>query len=430
MTRMIVWLCCFVLVLGSAACGGETAVTEPPAANESGETATAVLESNAETEAVATASVATQSPPEPAAETEPTATSVPESAPAETAGQDPAKIAFLGALELDWQQEQLNWARMAVEDFNAAAGWSVELVEVDAGTGPATITSAIDPLLSDNAVYAVLGPSFASQIAAASTMFDMVALPQIIFNGAPGVVPPGSQRLFRPVPTDDQQGPAAARFIVDTLDAQQVFVIVQEGQGTPGSYGYELYTAFEQALNAAGGAVIARMPVAAEATDFNSLAADIQASGAEAVFAADTSAEQGVQIAEALRTAGVETPLVGHYGWANARFAASADGAYVLSYAPALADPALAQRYTEQHGSFGVYGPLAYEATMVALAAIQRAAESGQLSPAAVAEEIAAASMDSTVLARPLAFTTDGNLQDAQFYVLQVEDGGFRTLEP
>lgn len=410
-----------------------------PASNEGA----APTEGAREPAVEAPASTATESEPAPQAEPtsrstptpEPTAppsptpepTATPEPAPAEAVG--PVKIAFLGALELDWQQEQLNWARLAIEDFNTETGWNVELVDVDVGTNPATVMAAIDPVAGDGAVYAALGPPFVTQIAAASTIFDAAGLPHIVFNGYPGFTG-GGQILFRMVPTDDLQGPAAARFIVGTLGAKKVFVIVQQGQGNPGTYGYELYTAFEQALAGAGGTIIGREAIASDATDFSALIASLEASGAEAVFGADLAAEQGAQIAQALREAGLDTPLVGHAGWADAPFAAAAEGAYALSPAPAVTDPALAQRYTGQHGSFGVEGPLAYAATMVAVEAIQRAAEAGNLTPQAVRDEIANTNQASSILGRPIAFDAGGNLKEAQFYLLQVENGVFKMVGP
>lgn len=439
MMRWFIRLLFLFFVLLSVACGRETAVTPPPVQNEAVAMATAVPErldptATAVPPTATTISPATGEPsPEtaPPATAEPTATPQPPGAQAVPAGPGvPVKIAVLDALQQDDGQERLNWARLAVADFNAATGWDVELVEVDTGLDATTIMAAINSVTSDPAIYTAVGPHRASQIIAAAPMSDMVGLPHLVLNGYPGLAQTGRTNLFRLVPTDDLQGAAAARFIVDTLGAQKVFVIVQAGQGSPGSYGYELYTSFEQALAQAGGAIIARVPVAADATGFSDLAAAIAASGAEAVFGADTSATQGALIAQALQAAGVDIPLVGPYGWADVQFAAVAEGAYVLSPAPVLADPDLAQRYEQQHGPFGVYGPLAYEATMVALETIQRAAESGQLNRAAVAKEIAATNQANGVLARPLAFTGDGNLQDARFYVLQVVNGVFSTVEP
>jgi len=421
-----------MLALLSPACSPSSSQPEPEAQAEATAETVAGVETATETATVPPPTVEpTATPiPEPTVPPSPTPepTATPEPTPTEAVG--PVKIAFLGALELDWQQEQLNWARLAVEGFNAETGWNVELVEVDVGTNPATIMSALDPVVGDSAIYAAIGPSFFSQIAAASAIFDSTGLPHIVFYGAPGLTQQGNQTMFRMVPADNLQGPAAARFMVDTLGAKKVFVIVQQGQGNPGAYGYELYTAFEQALNAAGGAIIRREAIAPDATDFSSLIASIEASGAEAVFGADTATEQGAQIAQAMREAGLDLPLVGHTGWAYAPFAAAAEGAYVLSPAPAVTDPALVQRYTEQHGPFGVVGPLAYAATMVELEAVQRATESGQLTTTAVRDEIANTSQGNNILGMPIAFKADGNLIDAGFYLLQVENGAFKTVAP
>ncbi len=429
MSRIAIWIG-VVFLLVSAACGGSAAVTEEPAVAES-----QTDEAPATEPTIPPA--ATSEPTAPPAGTESMPTSAPpgaEPVDAATAGQGaptngvgPVKIAVIDSLQLSDGRERADWARLAVEDFNAATGWNVELVEIDAGVDSAAIMTSMDAVLSDPAIYAAIGPHRAGQIAAAGAMSAMVSLPHIVFSGYPALAQAG---FFRLSPTDDLQGAAAANFIVETLGAHNVAAIVQSGQGSPGVYGYELFNSFNEALGAAGGAVVAMLPIEASAADFSELASTIQAGGADAVFAADTSAAQGAQIVQALQAAGVQIPLVGHYGWADALLTESGAGVYVLSPAPAVAEGGPAERYRSAHGAYSPYGPLAYAATMAALEAMQRAAEAGQLSRAAVSAEIAATRQTDTILGTPITFTSDGNWQNAQFYLLQVQDGAFKTVAP
>jgi len=417
-----------VFLFVSVACGGSAAVTDEPAAT---------AEPAASGEPAANESQADELPdaeptdPPPAQQTIPATTppqdeaAVDQGAPADAAA--PLRLAVFDSLQTSDGLERAGWARLAVEDFNAASGWNVELVEVDTGVDPATIATAMDAVLSDPAIYAAVGPHRAGQIIAGAAMSEMVSFPHIVLNGYPALTQSG---IFRLAPTDDQQGAAAARFMVETLGAQNVFAIVQAGQGSPGSYGYELFNAFSQALGATGGAVVGTLPIAADAADFAELVSSIQASGADAVFAADTSATQGAGIVQALRAAGLELPLVGHYGWADALLAESGEGTYVLSPAPAVTEGGPAERYRQAYGSYGVYGPLAYAATMAALEAMQRAADAGQISRAAVSAQIAATQQTDTILGKPIAFNGDGDWLDAQFHLLQVQDGAFRTVAP
>lgn len=131
----------------------------------------------------------------------------------------------------------------------------------------------------------------------------------------------------------------------------------------------------------------------------------------------------------------VEAVLVSHYRWATPRFMALAEDAYVVSPAPAVYDVAAAaadllQRYGQQHDSlFAVGGPVIYEGVTVALEALQRAVEAGNLTCQAVRDEIAHTNQASSILGRPVAFETNGSLKGAQFYILQVDNGVFKIEE-
>lgn len=417
----------FVLIgLLSVACGGESALVEPVAEGEEVVAATAVTETT-ETPEPTEPPIEPTATAEPTPEPDPTATPMPEPTP--TAATGPVKIAYLDAFELEDGQARLNWARLAVEDFNAAAGWNVELVEADTGFDVTTVRAGINPVVNDDDIYVAVGPPFANLLTYAIPTFEAVGLPHLILNGAEIVTPSTVATLFRLAPSDSLQAQTAAQFMVEELGATNVYVLVHAAGGL---YFENLYAGLEQALTATGGTIVGREGIAGGGQDFSPLVDSIQTSGADVVFGAGGFSEQGGLLAQALAEAGIDVPLVGHYGWATTRFLPLAEGAYILSPVPSLHDtaPELAQRYEEEHGLFAVDGPAVYEAMTVALEATQRAAESGTFSRAAVADEMAATSMDSTVLARPLAFTADGELQDAQFYVLQVEDGVFRTVRP
>ena len=67
--------------------------------------------------------------------------------------------------------EQLNWAKLAVEDFNAATGWNVELVEGDTQLDPAKAVTVAESLISDADIYGVVGPAGSQEVEAVGQMF-------------------------------------------------------------------------------------------------------------------------------------------------------------------------------------------------------------------------------------------------------------------
>ena len=76
------------------------------------------------------------------------------------AGKDcVAKIGFMGPFTGDAAsigQEQLNWGKLGLDDFNAANGTKFTFVETDTKLDPAEATTAGQKLVSDAGVVAIL----------------------------------------------------------------------------------------------------------------------------------------------------------------------------------------------------------------------------------------------------------------------------------
>src|SRR5690606_5678500 len=91
-----------------------------------------------------------------------------------TAQDATIKIAVLGPFTGDAAsigQEQLNWAKLAVSDFNEATGMSVELVEVDTQLDPAVAVTASEAAIADADIYGAVGPAGSQEVAAVGQMF-------------------------------------------------------------------------------------------------------------------------------------------------------------------------------------------------------------------------------------------------------------------
>ncbi|PJF24085.1 MAG: hypothetical protein CUN53_19610, partial [Phototrophicales bacterium] len=81
----------------------------------------------------------------------------------------PVKIGVMGPFTgpaASIGQEQLNWARLAVADFNAATGWNVELVEGDTELDPARAVTVSESLIADAAIFGVVGPAGSQEVEA------------------------------------------------------------------------------------------------------------------------------------------------------------------------------------------------------------------------------------------------------------------------
>jgi branched-chain amino acid transport system substrate-binding protein len=345
----------------------------------------------------------------------------------------PVKIAVMGPFTgpaASIGQEQLNWARLAVADFNEATGWNVELVEGDTQLDPAVSVTVGESLIADADVYGVVGPAGSQEAEAIQSAFQDASLALVSASATrPSLTTTGFDTFFRVIPTDADQGPTVGDFLANELGVTSLFVIDDQTSYSTG-LADEAIAAFEEA----GGTIAGRESVAQDDVDFSALVTRIGSSGAEAIFFPGQIASQGALLARQLQEQGVEAILFGADGFQSVDdfilgAAGATEGAYVSAFAPDIqnleSSADVVERYTEEYGDFGTFGPPVYAATTVILEAIQRAWEAGDLSREAVRAEVANTDQELSVLGGPLAFDENGDVVDASFYIFQVEGEDF-----
>lgn len=346
----------------------------------------------------------------------------------------PVKIAIMGPFTggaASIGQEQLNWAQLAVDDFNEATGWSVELVELDTELDPARAVTAAEAAIADPEIYGVVGPAGSQEVEATGSMFLEAGLVHVSPSATrPSLTQGDLETFFRTVPTDDVQGPTDARFIYEDLGVTSLFIIDDQT-----SYSVGLADAAEETFTELGGEVVGRESIAQDLPDLSSLATVVANSGAEAVFFPGQIASQGVLLATGLLEQGSDMILFGADGFFSpddfiADAAGVTEGAYVSSFAPDItgitSSADVVERYTEQYGEFGTFGPPTYVAAQVILEAMQRAYEAdGELSRESTLAEVANTDIAISILGGPLAFDENGDVLDAEFYIFQVVDDAF-----
>jgi branched-chain amino acid transport system substrate-binding protein len=349
-------------------------------------------------------------------------------------GQDATiKIGVMGPFTGDAAsigQEQLNWAKLAVADFNEASGWSVELVEGDTQLDPAIAVTVAESLIADADIYGVVGPAGSQEVEATQPMFMEARLVHISGSATrTTLTTTGFDTFFRTVPTDAAQGPTVGNFLAEELGVTSLFVIDDQTSYAVG-LADEATTAFEEA----GGTVVGRESVTQDDVDFSALVTRVGSSGAEAIFFPGQLASQGALFARQMQEQGVEAILFGADGFQSVDdfiigAAGASEGAYVSAFAPDIHELESAadvvSRFTEEYGEFGTFGPPTYAATMVVLEAMWRASEAGELSREAVLAEVANTDQEESVMGTPLAFDENGDVLNAAFYIFQVVDDNF-----
>ena len=329
--------------------------------------------------------------------------------------------------------EQLNWAKLAVEDFNTANGWSVELVEGDTQLDPAIAVTVADSLIADADVYGVVGPAGSQEVEATGPKFKEASLVTVSGSATrPSLTTSGIDTFFRVVPTDAAQGPTDGNFIAEELGATKLFIIDDQT-----SYSAGLADEAGKAFEAAGGTIVGRESVKQDDQDFSTLVTKASGAGAEVIFFPGQIASQGALLAKAVVEQGAKIIVFGADGFQSEddfikAAAGATEGAYVSAFAPDIhnleSSADVVKRYTEKYGKFGTFGPPTYAATMVVLEAIMRANEAGDLSRAKVLDEVGETDMAQSVLGGPLAFDENGDVVDAAFYIFQVKGDVFELV--
>ena len=169
----------------------------------------------------------------------------------------PVKVGILGPFTgpvASIGTEQLNWAKLAVEDFNKATGWNVELVEGDTQLDPAKAVTASQALISDADIYGVVGPAGSQEVEAVGQMFKDAGLVQVGSSATkPSLTTSGFDTFFRVVPTDDAQGPTDGNYLYNDLGVTSLYVIDDQS-----SYSVGLADTASTAFEAAGGTIAGR----------------------------------------------------------------------------------------------------------------------------------------------------------------------------
>lgn len=240
---------------------------------------------------------------------------------------------------------------------------------------------------------------------------------------------------FRTVATDVDQGPFAARYLHDEAGKRKLYVI-DDGS----AYGTGLTSGFTAAFTKLGGSVVGTDRVDPAQDDFSSLAAQMRASGADAVYFGGYYDTAG-PLSEQLKQAGVTVPLMGGDGIFDQQFLttnAKAEGDLATGIGVPAEDLAKGRDFLDQYQEAGYpeaagsYGPYAYDATWAVIEAVKAVVEdNGGALPtdarAKMPQAVSGLAFDG-VTGR-VAFDAYGDTVDRQLTVYAVKGGSWATVK-
>jgi branched-chain amino acid transport system substrate-binding protein len=324
--------------------------------------------------------------------------------------------------ELAASQPIINGIKLALKDAGGAAGgYAIEIPDsaifddaVNGAHDPQTGAQNMTTIVGDPDIVAVIGPLNSS-----------VALTQIPISNEAGLLQcspantnqgltkpefgaldvraaaPDRINYIRVVTTDDNQGPAAAKYVLENLGATSVYIIDDTE-----TFGKGIGDTFQEYLEANGGTVVKRDGVPKTTTDYASIMTQAAALNPEAIYFGGVTATGGARILNAAVQAGLgDIPFVGPDGIYDGSGEtqdsflnlAGENAANAIATAAAIGDfegkAEFEAAYEAEYGEAPTgYSATGYACMQVILDAMGRAAESADM--AALRENLRAAAVE------------------------------------
>ncbi len=294
------------------------------------------------------------------------------------------KIGFVAPLTGDQAphgEDMLNAAQLAIQHAQAEGavlpGYQLELVALDDQRNPTQAVSAAKKLVSDKAVMAAIGHLNSSCTMPASAIYYQAGLLNITpVSSNPQISQQGFSTFYRTCATDDLQGPAAARFAINALNARSIFIIDDMT-----TYGRGLADAYQRELEKLGGTVLGHEGLAQGDKDFVPLLTKIKSMNPDLVYFAGMFPEGALLIKQHFEL-GMNSQFMGGDGLYDPVLIElatpeAAEGVIITTIGVDVHQletaRAFVKEYEETYGPIGAYSAYTYEATKIAIWAIRQA---------------------------------------------------------
>lgn len=328
-------------------------------------------------------------------------------------------IGFFGALTGDAANlgvNIVNGVQLAVDQHNKKSDCKVGLVKLDSQGSPDQAPALAQQAISNAKVIGIVGPAFSGESDAADPLFNEAGLTTISPSATnPALANNGWKTFFRVLGNDAAQGPAAARFITNTLGAKKVFVVDDAS-----TYGKGLADIVRKSL---GAAVVGNDSIQQKQTDFSATVTKIRSSGADAVYFGGYYTEAGLLVKQ-MRDAAIKATFVSDDGVKDDGFikagGAGTEGSVVTCpcLPPEKAAGTFAADYKTAFGTEpGTYSAEGYDAASIFLAAV----DAGHTTRESVLKFVASYNADGVT--KHLSFDSKGEVTDISVWAYKVANG-------
>jgi len=318
-------------------------------------------------------------------------------------------------------------ASTAVETINAAGGVQgkkIELVTVDDACEPKQGPVAANRVVNAKIGY-VIGPVCSGAAIAAAPIYNNEGVVVVTPSATSPALTDGKNfhYIFRTIGRDDQQGPSAAKFIIDKAKPKKV-AVVHDKQ----SYGQGIATSVRDTLQKAGINVALFEGINAGDSDYSAVITKLKSNGVDFVYYGGYHPEMGLLLRQAAEQ-GLKVRMMGPEGVGNPEVNAIAgnavEGMLVTLPADFASNPknaAVVKAFQDKKRSpSGAFQLTSYAAVQALTESIKAVGDN----PAKVAEHLHKASFD-TVLGN-VGWNKQGDLKAFDFQVFEWHKDGSKT---
>ncbi|ADM96355.1 high-affinity leucine-specific ABC transport system; periplasmic binding protein [Dickeya dadantii 3937] len=332
------------------------------------------------------------------------------------------KVAIVGAMSgpvAQYGDMEFTGARQAIADINAKGGVNGNKlvgVEYDDACDPKQAVAVANKVINDGIHY-VIGHLCSSSTQPASDIYEDEGVIMITPAAtAPDLTTRGYKLVMRTTGLDSDQGPTAAKYILEHVKPQRIAVVHDKQQ-----YGEGLARAVQDSLKKSKANVVLFEGVTAGDKDFSTLVARLKKENVDFVYFGGYYPEMG-QILRQARAAGLTTKFMGPEGVGNSSLSniAGAASEGMLVTLPKRYDqvptnqPIVDALKAKKLDPTGPFVWTTYAALQSLTTAMQR---TGSTEPAKLAADLKAKSVD-TVMG-PLSWDEKGDLKGFEFGVFE-----------
>lgn len=293
-----------------------------------------------------------------------------------------------------------NAIELAFEEINEKGGINgkqLELVVADNKSEAAEATNAMQKLVSQDNVVAVIGPNLSSSVIAASAINNgakvldiapMATNPYVTVDQASGKT---KEFNYRTCFIDPFQGTVMAKFATAELGVGNAAILIDNSS----DYAKGLAQFFKENFVKEGGAVTAEESYLQKDTDFKATLTKIKATNPDFLYVPGYYQEVGLIVKQA-RELGMNMPIAGGDGWDSAKMpeiagAAALNNTYFSSlYSPEDSSDINKNFVAAYEKAYGqkpdVFAALSYDSALLVAEAIKNA---GSTEPAKISEAMA-----------------------------------------